>query len=110
MRRDPARPARPRPEGYASRHRHVTRTLRPPPTVQGPTRRRRSMKLTRLLVIPACAAATVGGAGATATASTHGVARGAASCGSKLSVLVWPHGHPPIPSVNFPEIRNPHVE
>src|SRR5581483_979372 len=41
---------------------------------------------------------------------THGVARGAASCGSKLSVLVWPHGHPPIPSVNFPEIRNPHVE
>jgi hypothetical protein len=27
-----------------------------------------------------------------------------------MSVLVWPHGHPVIPSVNFPSITNPHVE
>lgn len=31
-------------------------------------------------------------------------------CGGKMSVLVWPHGHPLIPSVNFPAIHNPHVE
>ena len=31
-------------------------------------------------------------------------------CGGKMSVLVWPHGHDVIPSVNFPAIRNPHVE
>ena len=27
-----------------------------------------------------------------------------------MSILVWPHGHPVIPSVNFPAIHNPHVE
>jgi hypothetical protein len=27
-----------------------------------------------------------------------------------MSVLVWPHGHPVIQSVNFPSITNPHVE
>lgn len=31
-------------------------------------------------------------------------------CGGKVSVLVWPHGHGVIPSVNFPAIVNPHVE
>jgi hypothetical protein len=34
----------------------------------------------------------------------------ASKCGGKTSVLVWPHGHPVIPSVNFPAITNPHVE
>ncbi len=27
-----------------------------------------------------------------------------------MTVLVWPHGHPVILSVNFPAITNPHVE
>jgi hypothetical protein len=31
-------------------------------------------------------------------------------CGGRMSVLVWPHGHGLIPSVNFPAIHNPHVE
>jgi len=31
-------------------------------------------------------------------------------CGGRMSVLVWPHGHRVIPSVNFPAIVNPHVE
>ena len=30
--------------------------------------------------------------------------------GPKVTFLVWPHGHPAIASVKFPEIRNPHVE
>ena len=34
----------------------------------------------------------------------------ASKCGGKTTVLVWPHGHPVIPSVNFPAIVNPHVE
>lgn len=34
----------------------------------------------------------------------------ATKCGGKMSVLVWPHGHPVIPSVNFPAITNPHIE
>lgn len=34
----------------------------------------------------------------------------ATKCGGKMSVLVWPHGHDVIPSVNFPAIVNPHVE
>jgi hypothetical protein len=34
----------------------------------------------------------------------------ATRCGGKMSVLVWPHGHDVIPSVNFPAIVNPHVE
>jgi hypothetical protein len=36
--------------------------------------------------------------------------RAATKCGGKMSVLVWPHGHPVIPSVSFPAIVNPHVE
>jgi hypothetical protein len=36
--------------------------------------------------------------------------RVATKCGGKMSVLVWPHGHGPIPSVSFPAIHNPHVE
>jgi hypothetical protein len=39
---------------------------------------------------------------------SHG--RAASKCGGKISVLVWPHGHPVILSVNFPAIVNPHVE
>jgi hypothetical protein len=31
-------------------------------------------------------------------------------CGGKLSILVWPHGHPAIPSINFPPLPNPHIE
>jgi hypothetical protein len=27
-----------------------------------------------------------------------------------FTFLVWPHGHPALPSIRFPEIRNPHVE
>ena len=34
----------------------------------------------------------------------------ATKCGGKMSVLVWPHGHNVILSVNFPAIVNPHVE
>jgi hypothetical protein len=34
----------------------------------------------------------------------------ASKCGGRMSVLVWPRGHPVIPSVNFPAIPNPHVE
>ncbi len=34
----------------------------------------------------------------------------ASKCGGKTSILVWPHGHPVIPSVSFPAIVNPHVE
>ncbi len=41
--------------------------------------------------------------------SSSGAVR-AAKCGPKVSVLVWPHGHTVIPSVNFPAITNPHVE
>jgi hypothetical protein len=33
-----------------------------------------------------------------------------AACGTKVTFLVWPHGHAAIPSIRFPEIRNPHVE
>jgi hypothetical protein len=36
--------------------------------------------------------------------------RVATKCGGKMSILVWPHGHDVIPSVNFPAIVNPHVE
>jgi hypothetical protein len=31
-------------------------------------------------------------------------------CGPTFTFLVWPHGHPALPSIRFPEIRNPHVE
>jgi hypothetical protein len=34
----------------------------------------------------------------------------ASKCGGKTSILVWPHGHRVILSVNFPAIVNPHVE
>ena len=34
----------------------------------------------------------------------------ASKCGGRMSILVWPHGHSVIPSVNFPAIKNPHVE
>jgi hypothetical protein len=36
--------------------------------------------------------------------------RASTKCGGKMSVLVWPHGHGVIPSVNFPAIINPHIE
>jgi len=50
----------------------------------------------------ACAVAIVAPASHTATV--------ASKCGGRMSVLVWPHGHQVIPSVNFPAITNPHVE
>jgi hypothetical protein len=31
-------------------------------------------------------------------------------CGPRFTFLVWPHGHPAIPKVKFPQIRNPHIE
>ena len=31
-------------------------------------------------------------------------------CGPKFTFLVWPRGHPALPKIQFPEVRNPHVE
>jgi hypothetical protein len=50
----------------------------------------------------ACAVAIIAPASHTATVGSK--------CGGRASVLVWPHGHQVIPSVNFPAITNPHVE
>jgi hypothetical protein len=34
-----------------------------------------------------------------------------AQCGAKAdSFLFWPHGHPAIPSIKFPNFRTPHLE
>jgi hypothetical protein len=68
------------------------------------------MRLTTFFITAACAAAAAGGAGATGTTGAKGGAESSLKCGPRMSVLVWPHGHPLIPSINFPEIRNPHVE
>src|SRR4051812_30097856 len=57
----------------------------------------------RLLALLACLAVLV------AVPVAHG-SHTASRCGGKMSILVWPHGHPVIPSVNFPAIVNPHVE
>lgn len=56
----------------------------------------------------AAVAATLVVAGSAVVGSSGAVR--AAKCGPKMSVLVWPHGHSVIPSVNFPAITNPHVE
>lgn len=31
-------------------------------------------------------------------------------CGPKFTFLVWPHGHPALAKIQFPEIRKPHIE
>src|SRR5262245_56832376 len=46
--------------------------------------------------------------GASTALGSHSAA--ATKCGGKMAILVWPHGHQVIQSVNFPAIVNPHVE
>jgi len=52
-------------------------------------------------------------AGATLAATAAAPAAPVASwneCGPRITFLVWPHGHPALPLIGFPRIRNPHVE
>jgi hypothetical protein len=42
--------------------------------------------------------------------ATAGPGSSAVTCGGGMAILVWPHGHQVIRSVNFPAITNPHVE
>jgi hypothetical protein len=50
--------------------------------------------------------------GAMASAQATSPTRSAAwkTCGPTFTFLVWPKGHPALPSIRFPAIRNPHVE
>jgi hypothetical protein len=65
------------------------------------------MRARILLAVPAAAVAlaTVG-TSATPAAGTPSVFCSAAS----TTVLFWPHGHPAISSVHFPNIKTPHLE
>jgi hypothetical protein len=49
-------------------------------------------------------------AATTAASAFAGGSSHAVTCGGGMAILVWPHGHPVIRSVNFPSITNPHVE
>ena len=69
------------------------------------TRRAAPIGLLALVILAAFAVAVV----APIALGSQSASR-AATCGPKMTVLVWPHGHPVIPSVNFPAITNPHVE
>jgi hypothetical protein len=33
-----------------------------------------------------------------------------AKCGPRFTFLIWPHGHPALPKIGFPNLPNPHVE
>jgi hypothetical protein len=47
---------------------------------------------------------------AAAAAALPAKGSAAAGCGPKVVFLVWPHGHPALAKIGFPNIPNPHVE
>jgi hypothetical protein len=44
-----------------------------------------------------------------ASAASRSDAR-SSGCASKMTFLIWPHGHPAIPAVGFADMTTPHVE